>query len=72
MRRALPMPVRLSLSGLFGGDSEHNAAARLAAAVALGLLFAVSLTLFGGPIAHTLKDLQAEPVSTSRDLPLRQ
>ena len=48
------------------------AAARLAAAVALGLLFAVSLTLFGGPIAHSLKGLQAEQVSTSQELPLRQ
>ena len=72
MRRTLPMTLRPSLSSLFGGDREQNAAARLAAAVALGLLFAVSLTLFGGPVAHALKGLQAEPVAASQALPLRE
>ena len=32
----------------------------------------LGLTSFGGPIAHSLKGLQAEQVSTSQELPLRQ
>ncbi|SDU28528.1 hypothetical protein [Stappia sp. ES.058] len=43
-----------------GEDRDHTAL-HLAAAVALGLLFAASLTLFGGPLADGLKDLAPNP-----------
>ena len=40
-----------------GDDTRDTAALHLAAAVALGLLFAGSLTLFGGPLTDGLKAL---------------
>jgi hypothetical protein len=39
------------------GEERDTAALHLAAAVALGLLFAGSLTLFGGPLTDGIKAL---------------
>jgi hypothetical protein len=40
-----------------GDETRDTAALHLAAAVALGLLFAGSLTLFGGPLTDGIKAL---------------
>lgn len=47
-------------------SDEERAAMLLATAVGVGLLFAASLTLFGGPLANSLKDL-APPTAASAD-----
>ncbi|MHC5652588.1 hypothetical protein [Stappia sp. ICDLI1TA098] len=63
MPRALSLSSRPSTRGERG--SEESAAAMLGLAVALGLLFALSLTMFGGPLAHTLKRIApAEQAAT--------
>lgn len=45
-------------------SDEERAAMLLATAVGVGLLFAASLTLFGGPLAHSLKDLAPPAAAT--------
>lgn len=51
------MEAPAPLSGLRARASERTAAARLAGAICLGLVFALTLTLFGAPVAHALKTL---------------
>ncbi|WP_417769536.1 hypothetical protein [Stappia sp.] len=45
---------------------DERAAMFLAVAVAVGLLFATSLTLFGGPLTETIRDLGQQPVATEQ------
>jgi hypothetical protein len=55
MRRA---PLRLA--GPSARSDDERAAMFLAAAVAVGLLFAASLTMFGGPITQQIRGLAPE------------
>ncbi|MCA1300662.1 hypothetical protein [Stappia indica] len=59
------MKLIQQLSGVAGRDmpTDRDAAALLALAVAIGLLFAGALTLFGGPLAASLKSIEADAPS---------
>lgn len=48
-------------------SDEERAAMLLATAVGVGLLFAASLTLFGGPLTHSLKDLAPPQAAAGHD-----
>lgn len=52
------------------GASRHaedeRAAMFLAVAVAAGLLFAASLTLFGGPLTETIRDLGPQATASGQ------
>ncbi|WP_306029301.1 hypothetical protein [Stappia sp. MMSF_3263] len=45
---------------------DERAAMFLAVAVAVGLLFAGSLTMFGGPLTETIRDLGPQAMSADQ------
>lgn len=45
---------------------DERAAMFLAVAVAAGLLFATSLTMFGGPLTETIRGLGQQPVAAGQ------